>query len=102
MLDTEFIFVSYMLVSFGSDSQNFEEEGTKLMQELQKLFKMLKECNGTEGITEGITQCLRISNGKLFHMSTHHIFALCFSVLFMLSLFQSMNSKMQWNTFRKL
>ncbi|XP_060766418.1 ubiquitin carboxyl-terminal hydrolase 48-like isoform X2 [Neoarius graeffei] len=45
--------------NFRRDPLNPDEESADLMQELQKLFKSLKEGAGT---TEGITRCLRISN----------------------------------------
>ncbi|XP_060770088.1 plectin-like isoform X2 [Neoarius graeffei] len=45
--------------NFRRDPLNPDEESADLMQELQKLFKRLKEVVGT---TEGITRCLHISS----------------------------------------
>ncbi|KAM9500260.1 uncharacterized protein Hap1MRO34_017405 isoform 3-T3 [Clarias gariepinus] len=44
---------------FSPDPQNSDERSTSLMLELQKLFKKMKQIEGT---TEGITQSLHISN----------------------------------------
>ncbi|KAM9500259.1 uncharacterized protein Hap1MRO34_017405 isoform 2-T2 [Clarias gariepinus] len=47
------------IVQFSPDPQNSDERSTSLMLELQKLFKKMKQIEGT---TEGITQSLHISN----------------------------------------
>lgn len=55
----------FLHVSYRRNPQHLAERSEHLMQELQELFKNLKEDICT---TERITECLDIKNGKLFHI----------------------------------